>query len=167
MYSQLREDVAQLHARRHRGGAAAGEELVVEVRRRQAEVVEVEHARPRPRASGPSGSMRATRWPRFGPHLDQARDGGLARIRAAAPVEPRRRTVPRHGRRSPRAPGHARAPGAAGAPRESKYVRHCAAHARRLAQVLLVERVEIIGVTAVEGCRFEHAEEKSAGRPSV
>jgi hypothetical protein len=37
------------------------------------------------------------------------------------------------------------------------------AYARRITQVLLVERVEEIGVAAVQGCRFEHGKQRIAG----
>src|SRR5256885_9090252 len=43
---QLCEDVPELHALRHRLRAAAGEELGIEIRRREAEVVQLEHPWP-------------------------------------------------------------------------------------------------------------------------
>ena len=79
---QLLEDVAQLHALGHSRVAAAGEELRLQVRRRQAEVIQVQHPRSRPHAQGEridAGQQVSA----IGPHLDQARDGGLAGIRAA------------------------------------------------------------------------------------
>src|SRR2546430_1642923 len=43
---QLCEDVPELHALRHRVRAAAGEELGIEIRRREAEVIQLQHPRP-------------------------------------------------------------------------------------------------------------------------
>ena len=73
---ELRQDVAQLHPLRHRVGAAAGEELGVQVGLGQAEVLQVEHARPRPLRQSQRIDLRQ-QMAAVRPDLDEARDRRL------------------------------------------------------------------------------------------
>ncbi len=75
---QLRQDLAQRHPLRHRIGATGGEELRVQVRLGQAEVVQVQHARPRA-LHEPQGIDLGDQMSPVGPDLNEAGDRGLAR----------------------------------------------------------------------------------------
>ncbi len=77
---ELRQDVPKLHAPRHRLRGAAGHELGVEVPRREAEVIEVEHPRARARRECERVDRR-DEVPAIDPHLDEPRDRRLLRVR--------------------------------------------------------------------------------------
>ncbi len=154
---ELREDVAQLHALRHRLDVAAGEEFLVEVRGRQPVVFRLERMGPRARRERERIDG-GDQMPAVDPDPDEARDGRLAHVGR----------VLRRG-------GGARRRGASDDPlahRSVRTVRRTAGgelrevgspaliDARGIAQVLLVQGVEEVGVAAVEGCRFQHAGEK-------
>src|SRR5687768_7081064 len=79
---QLREDVPELHALGNGLRAAAGNELAVEVRRAQAKIFEVEHARPRT-LHQPQGIKLGYQMAAVSPDLNEARDGRLLCIAGA------------------------------------------------------------------------------------
>ena len=105
--------------------------------------------------------MRRHQVPAVDPDLDQTRDRRLPGVRPAAGAHPRRGLLLR-----------ARADGGADWPVGTFLLRLWAqlvkisppalTYARRIAKVLLVERVEKLGVAAVQGCRFEHAQASTA-----
>src|SRR5262249_41626536 len=144
---QLREDVAQLHALWHSGVATAGEELRVEIRGGEAEVVELQHPRLWVRGE-PERIDGGDQVAAVGPDLDEARDRGLARIRAAGGRR-RRRGPARCTRGDAGAHGRVRHLAGGGGAEACEVGAPLWGYARRVAQILLVERVEEVGVSAV------------------
>ena len=156
---QLRQDVAQLHALGDRGGAAAGDEFAVEVGRRQAEVVEVQHPRARARHEAERIDARQ-QVPAVDPHLDQARHRRLACVGAVSGTG----AAGARGGTLRQLAAH-RSVGTLGGGRTElrEIVAPVRGYALRIAQVLLVERVEEFGVTAVEGSWFQHGKAQRRG----
>jgi len=145
---ELLEDVTQLHPRRHRLGAAGGEELRAEVGRCEAEVFELEHWR-----SGPTHESErieiGDEMAAVGPELDETRDGGLLGGDRGSLGE-----SPGASARFPRSLGEERLDGAlrpltASSARQAIEVASPRLlYARRIAQILLVEGIEKGGVAA-------------------
>src|SRR5438105_1257600 len=156
---ELREDVAELQPLRHRLDAAAGVELGVEIRGREVVVLQLEDPRLRPRHETQGVDARHE-MPAVDPDLDEPRHFRLIRVR---------RTVERHrAGRARRACSALRDLGAdrrvrtLGARRfRGRELRKISApallYARGIPKILLVEGVEKLGVTAVQGRWLKHA----------
>src|SRR4029077_5316392 len=151
---QLPEDLTQREALRHRLDTAAGEELRIEIGAAEAEVFRVERTGMRPRHESERIDV-GDEVSAVDPYLDEPRHRRLAGI--AGRVRGCRRTA------CGRPPGDGLTQwlmrALAG---RSAHLRKVAPptllDAARIAQILLVEGVEKLGVAAVEGCRFEHGE---------
>jgi hypothetical protein len=160
---ELRHDLAEFHPLRNRLGAAAGEELGFEVLRAQAEVLQIQHRRTRPLLQPERVQIRY-QVSAVVPDLDEARDGRLLGV-----VSRHRRRHRCGARGALCAFGDLRPDGgvvrlAGGARNQAVEVLAPARiDTRGVAQVLLVERIEIVGVAAEQGCGFEHGRKMQAG----
>ncbi len=156
------EDLAQPHPLRHRFGATAGEELEVQIGLGQAEVFQAEHLR--------AWTLQQIQGVHLGhqvtpvrPDLDQSGHRGLLGV-----VLPLLRCGTRGHSGLARARYDGRADGAMGSVFGTRGCQGLKVRAPglrdtcRVTQELVVQRVNIVGVSAVRGCGFEHA--KKSGR---